>query len=163
MLQYCCMNTYKCTRCYKFLKEDKFGLSRNKLHRSKSCIECLSKVRYKYGLSEERKKKHSEYYFLNKEDIKIKKADQRLKRKYNLTTLEVKQMIEKQNGKCAICEKDFNNDFLLESSKNACVDHDHQTGKVRGMLCRKCNIALPIVEDRSYCEKALIYLRANEV
>jgi hypothetical protein len=45
-------------------------------------------------------------------------------------------MILDQKGKCASCGDVFNN------SKNTCVDHNHITGKIRGILCRTCNLAL---------------------
>jgi hypothetical protein len=45
-------------------------------------------------------------------------------------------MIVTQEGKCAICLREFSDDLRI------CVDHDHQDGKVRGLLCDGCNIGL---------------------
>lgn len=50
-------------------------------------------------------------------------------------------MVLYQLDKCAICGEDF----LNYSSRN--VDHDHVTGQVRGLLCRKCNLALGNFKD----------------
>jgi len=53
------------------------------------------------------------------------------------------QMMETQNGKCAICA------IRLDSTSKAVVphvDHDHATGKVRGILCSNCNTTLGRVE-----------------
>lgn len=42
------------------------------------------------------------------------------------------------------------------------VDHNHETGKVRGMLCQKCNFGLGFFEDNiPYLERAIIYLEKN--
>lgn len=60
--------------------------------------------------------------------------------KYNLTPGMFNTMLEEQDGGCAICGR--------ESQKgNLHVDHDHDTGKVRGLLCRNCNLALGLMDD----------------
>lgn len=56
-----------------------------------------------------------------------------LKRLYGLTPEDVERMICDQNSQCAICKK---------TSNDLNVDHDHKTGKVRGMLCGGCNALL---------------------
>lgn len=79
--------------------------------------------------------------------------DQRRKwnfsRRYGLAPEAVAAMVASQGGTCAICRLPM---------KRACVDHDHATGKVRGVLCHGCNIKLPAVEDRAYLEAAQRYL-----
>lgn len=60
-------------------------------------------------------------------------------------------MLLKQKGLCAICAKE---------PKKACVDHDHKTGKVRGILCHRCNIGLPYVEEMNFRISATRYLEA---
>lgn len=68
-----------------------------------------------------------------------------LKRMYGITLEEYNQMKQEQNGKCAICscEEKFKQN---EKIKNLCVDHDHKTGEIRGLLCHRCNIALSVIE-----------------
>ena len=56
---------------------------------------------------------------------------------YNITIEEYNKLLENQNNKCLICDRDIN-----ELAFNLCVDHDHKTGKIRGLICRKCNGAL---------------------
>lgn len=56
---------------------------------------------------------------------------------YGLDIETYEQMLAKQNGKCGLCEKHM---------KQPCVDHDHDTGRVRGLLCHKCNLTLGQVE-----------------
>lgn len=60
-----------------------------------------------------------------------------LKRRYNLTTEEFNKLRELQQDKCAICGR----------IRKLCVDHNHKTKEVRGLLCRKCNSALGYLED----------------
>ena len=60
-------------------------------------------------------------------------------RRYKLTTDKYEAMFEAQDGRCAICRKEF-----IEMPH---IDHDHITGKVRGILCRKCNYALGLIGD----------------
>jgi len=65
-----------------------------------------------------------------------------LNKKYNITVEQFDQMVEMQNNKCAICGSS------LEGIKqNRHVDHDHKTGKVRGILCHKCNRGLGYFND----------------
>lgn len=78
-----------------------------------------------------------------------------LKAKYNLTTALLLKILEDQNNSCAICSKK-----LIYPDKNTHVDHDHNTGKVRGILCHTCNTGLGKLGDRiETLEKALNYLK----
>ena len=69
--------------------------------------------------------------------------------RYRLRPEDVEQMLAEQDGLCAICGTLPN---------RAVVDHDHQTGAVRGVLCHGCNIKLNAVEDSAYLAAALKYL-----
>lgn len=85
------------------------------------------------------------------------KWKQVLKHKYGITAADYQRMFEKQNGCCAICGK-------IETSHNQwglkrlAVDHDHETGRVRGLLCSNCNTRLGHLEDIEFITKARIYL-----
>lgn len=73
--------------------------------------------------------------------------------KYGVSPEDVAFMIARQKGTCAICP-------MLLSEKTAHVDHDHKTGKVRGLLCRKCNLGLGHFEDNpSFLVSAVSYLQ----
>jgi hypothetical protein len=84
-----------------------------------------------------------------------KVADRRshLKRKYGMTLEEYDAMLEAQGGGCFICSRPPREDISLH------VDHDHSTGKVRGILCFCCNNALAdFREDPALLAKAAAYL-----
>lgn len=76
-------------------------------------------------------------------------------RKYGLTAEEYKQLIDKQGGKCAICGANIGN----AEGDRLYVDHDHATGKVRGLLCTNCNLGLGKFQDSvQLLQKAILYL-----
>jgi len=63
-----------------------------------------------------------------------------LRRTYGLTVEEYEAMLAAQGGVCA-CGN------VCATSKRLSVDHDHKTGRVRGLLCRRCNSVLGYVDD----------------
>jgi len=78
---------------------------------------------------------------------------------YKITTEQYNQKLEKQNNRCAICfktAKEKNQNFKL----NLCVDHDHKTGEIRGLLCDGCNRALGMFKDSvEILNNAMNYLK----
>jgi len=83
-----------------------------------------------------------DYYSKNKDKWKSRKREYRLVRMYNITTEEYNNMFEKQKGTCYICGKEPVSHAKNKNSKVLHIDHNHETGKVRGLLCSKCNGAL---------------------
>jgi hypothetical protein len=81
-----------------------------------------------------------------------------LKRKYGITLEQWFELFKKQGEKCAICERAYD-----ANSKNWHVDHNHSTGKIRGILCHICNrIVLPVLEHyQPLISKARVYLEVN--
>jgi hypothetical protein len=65
----------------------------------------------------------------------------RLKREYGLTADEYYNLYNAQKGLCAICKKPESKQ-MNGKPRRLCVDHNHITNKVRGLLCQNCNIAL---------------------
>lgn len=77
--------------------------------------------------------------------------------KYGITLEEYEELLAKQYGKCAICAGHS------IAGRKLSVDHDHTTGKVRGLLCVNCNAALgQFRESREVLLKAYKYLEAHE-
>ena len=67
--------------------------------------------------------------------------------KYGITKTEYLSLIEAQNNKCAICKQPEENRGRGGKIKNLAVDHCHETGKVRGLLCLNCNTALGSIKE----------------
>ncbi len=92
------------------------------------------------------KDKGKEYRLKNKDKIK----EYHLKEKYNLTLEEYNKLI---TNRCQICN----------SKERPHVDHDHATGKVRGILCSTCNTGLGLFhEDIELLKNAIKYLSEGE-
>lgn len=86
---------------------------------------------------------------------KVARREGWLKRNFGISVKEYEEMLVKQNYRCAICGK-----HQSEMGKVFDVDHDHSTGKVRGLLCNSCNLAIGLLKDS--CDlliKALTYLK----
>ena len=80
--------------------------------------------------------------YRNKNESKEKARNWRLLREYGITNQDYEQMLKNQEFCCAGCGLHQN---VLEKKLN--VDHDHATGKIRGLLCGNCNRALGLVKD----------------
>lgn len=97
------------------------------------------------------KHKHSNKYNLSrvcKECSRDKNKISKLSRQYNISKEEFIKKFEEQNKKCAICSSEIR--YLSrykEKYGSACVDHNHKTGEVRGLLCSSCNRAIGLLKD----------------
>lgn len=73
--------------------------------------------------------------------------------RYGLTLATYDELLRSQGGVCAICERECHKNRLLS------VDHDHSTGKVRGLLCHNCNAGIgQLGDDPALLRRALEYL-----
>lgn len=80
----------------------------------------------------------------------------RLRTRYGITEEIYLELLAKQDHVCAICQQS------CASGRRLAVDHDHATGCVRGLLCRRCNQLLGRMEDSPLLlERAAAYLRKN--
>ncbi len=76
---------------------------------------------------------------------------------YGITLKEYNKILANQNGVCAICGNPPNDRKLA-------VDHNHVTGKIRGLLCKACNTTLGNVKDSvEILEKAIEYLKEKQL
>ncbi len=73
-----------------------------------------------------------------------------LKHSFGLTVDEYDRLLEVQGGLCAICGK------KCSTGKRLSVDHDHDTGRVRGLLCMKCNLIIGHANDSVTLLRAVI-------
>lgn len=85
-----------------------------------------------------------------------------LKQTYGLTIEDFDKIFISQDGRCAICGA-----YQIENAKGyemLCVDHNHSTGTVRGLLCRKCNAGIGQLKDNIHLlENAISYLKKHEI
>ena len=88
---------------------------------------------------------------------RVRERRRHLKRYYGITEVDFDAMLTQQCGRCAICNSTEHNGI------NWHVDHCHATGKVRGLLCQKCNWMLGAVRDSiAILRAAILYLERNE-
>lgn len=72
-----------------------------------------------------------------------------LKTRYGLTKEEYQSKLEKQNYCCAICGKDVTENIKGKTHVALTVDHNHNTGQIRDLLCHTCNTGLGYFKDDS--------------
>jgi hypothetical protein len=88
--------------------------------------------------------------------------ENKLKYRYGITVEEYKKLLESQGRCCSIC-KTKNPSQKRKQCNYFCVDHCHETGKVRGLLCSTCNTALGLLGDsRDNLVEAINYLTRFE-
>jgi hypothetical protein len=85
------------------------------------------------------------------------------KHRYGLTIPERDTLLSSQGGRCAICKKDVKFDGTAGSREDtANIDHNHQTGKVRSILCWPCNTAIgKFNDDPTLLREAAKYLEKH--
>lgn len=152
--------TKACSRCKKAKPLDQFNKeSRKKDGRNIYCKVCMKVIRRKWRLTEKGKASDRKYAESQKGKLTAKKADlkyrknnpvksklrhrkHRLKKAFGITIEQYEEMFKKQGGCCAIC-----GDTNIKYGRRLAVDHEHETGKVRGLLCNQCNRALGYFHD----------------
>lgn len=104
---------------------------------------------------------HREYrkkHYSDPENKRKYKSDY-LKQAFGITIEEFDQMLEKQQGVCAICSRPERG----TRNKALAVDHCHETNKIRGLLCGHCNRAIGLLgDDINLLLSAIKYLEASK-
>jgi len=125
---------------------------------SKNCLKCKNK----FNSNNVRKVYCSDLCATNgwrgklsaekKTQVLLRKRELRFKRDYGISLNELEIMKVAQDRRCAICKK----------AKQLVVDHNHDTGKIRGLLCHTCNRGLGLFSDSAeVLLKAAYYLEEN--
>lgn len=154
------MDTKVCNRCNKTLPKDIFVYGKcrpcsNKTTRERQAILKLDPV-----WKENRNAKAREARIKKPRTYESRRREW-LKYKYSITPDQYKEILDKQNGVCAICYKE------CKTTKGLAVDHDHKCcsgdkccGKcIRGLLCTNCNGAIGMLqEDIVILNRAIEYL-----
>jgi|688.fasta_scaffold378885_2 hypothetical protein len=132
----------------------------------KVCSKCnIEKPLIEYGLDKKAKDKKSSWCLVcyknrakQYRDIpgaQLKQKSFALKHKFNITLDTYNLMFTQQKGCCAIC-----NTHQSELSRALAVDHNHETGKVRGLLCMGCNRGIGMLGDNlNTIQNAVKYLK----
>jgi len=110
----------------------------------------LAKERRAYARNPDKKRAYGKQWYSNNKD---KARAWKLKQAYGLTPDGYQMIYDHQNGLCAICG----------NVPPTCVDHSHQTGYLRGLLCSRCNLFLGHYEKNEHMlDKFKAYLNATE-
>jgi len=163
----------RCIRCNELKPLSEFTFhNRNKGQHRNFCHECEKVWIRKYHKSPQGKEIRKEWEGQNREKIeaykelyrndpkrtakaKVYSRQWRLIKDFGLTVDDYDRILESQNGKCAICGADTPGN----KRKNFAVDHDHKTGRIRGLLCFPCNVSIAhFKESPSLLRKAAQYL-----
>ena len=113
----------------------------------------------------ENKELYNENQKLYRQNNPEKVTNYRLKSNYNITLYEYNEIFNNQDGRCLICNielvhrLDNLKSYPSESILSGVIDHDHETGKIRGILCNKCNMGIGLLKhDTSILLSAVKYL-----
>ena len=122
----------ECTKCGETLPLENFRKRTDRRGYTSECKDCKSS-------------NDKEWYKQNKESAR----NNYFKGTYGITTKDVERLKVEQDYKCAICDEE-------ESGRGLFVDHDHDTGEVRGLLCHHCNSGLGMAKDNVEILKNMI-------
>ncbi len=122
----------------------------------KQCKGCSARKFAAYRLRHPERRAGTVKKWKSNNEEKVRES--RRKRQYGMPVGQYLEMLKKQNNRCAIC---------LHSIENCCgktlnVDHCHATGKIRGLLCKGCNMLLGYAENHpGFFDKMSDYMRNN--
>ena len=146
------MTLLKCSTCGEMKPENEFSRDRHARKQSPrcrqalygrtyDCLDCIKKKRKELHrrnpqIAIRRNKKRRKEY--KNPEIRKKQVDARYRSRYGITYGQYEEMLKSQEGVCAICGKDNKH----KTQRRLHVDHDHKTGKVRELLCIRCNTVI---------------------
>jgi hypothetical protein len=126
--------------------------------RSCSCDEC-PKCKHRIYMRNYYYANGRKTYSNKNDDEKLVSRRKQTYAKYGMTEDDYNEMYVKQRGVCAVC---FKPETCLSNNgkiKRLAVDHDHETGEVRGLLCNNCNRAIGLLgDDLDILQSAIDYL-----
>jgi len=129
-----------------------------KYGRRPRCKECVRKENHERYL--ERLAENPDYYKVKSRTWasrcyeSYRKWD--LKKKFGISEEDYIRILTSQNGVCGLCGQP------MDEGKKLAVDHDHNTGEIRGILHNRCNMAIGLLlESPEICRKAAVYLEKH--
>jgi hypothetical protein len=148
-----------CTKCNK--KQDISSFTNDKYKKDGKRTQCRNcdreyeknNIENKRKYRKDNNKSRVEYMKKFRSENKEMVQNSRLKKIYGISYQDYSLMLESQKYVCAICEK------VCQTGRSLAVDHCHTTGKIRGLLCSKCNVSIGLLnDDYKLLEKAYKYL-----
>jgi hypothetical protein len=118
----------RCRKCGENKPLDQFARRTGGLDLQAQCKACRSR--------------HKRARYAKNATLRRIQAQRARKRSYGLSAAEFDAMLCEQAGRCKACDDPFG-----PGSHDAHVDHDHKTGRVRGLLCQGCNMAIGYAKD----------------
>lgn len=145
-----------CRKCGEVKKVSEFyRAAKNRDGYENHCKDCRNARMAQYKSGERARTLRKNYH--KSEGFKASNRNSILKRLYGITSDEYDSMLHSQGGVCAICSKED------AAGRRLAVDHCHATGKVRGLLCGACNVALGKFRDSpELLANAIKYLQENQ-
>lgn len=140
------------------------------------CIPCVTKMNKEYrdNNKEKTRKLSLDYYYKKGREKRQENKDQinktyrerkrhmryKIKKYFNLTLDEYNQMFIERDNKCDICNNPESAKHQNGKTRALALDHCHETGKIRGLLCTSCNRGIGLLKDNiTLLENAVEYLR----
>lgn len=137
-----------CNRCGVTKFMDEFHKHpTNRMKRTYTCKQCVS-------ADKERQRKNTERETAKRKADPDKYRDKRVQKTYGVSLEFVRALFKRQGSRCPIC---------WQVNFNWHIDHNHETGKVRGVLCNKCNMGIGLFdEDPERLRDAADYLETHD-
>ena len=126
-----------CPRCKQVKHLTEFSTMKVRSGIASHCKECTNQWGRDYNKTSEGKQKKKESYKRNRD----KQIDAKLRRKFGITLEQYKVMLDNQKNGCIICGR-----TPEENGKMLAVDHNHENGVVRDLLCNNCNVCIGFIE-----------------
>lgn len=144
-----------CTSCGEYKELTKFW--NRKCYKdgySPRCKSCWSDQKSKQAWRDGNKDYQNQWRLRNVDKCNLSSLKSRIKHKYKISLSDYEDLISKQGNSCAICKT--HQDSLY---RRLSIDHCHKTGKVRGLLCDRCNKSIGAFnDDVQLLDSAINYL-----
>ena len=150
----------RCIECGALKPADAFHRERSRPSgRNRRCKDCRNaRNRAHVARDPQRRRETSDRWRAANPDRYVAAQRAYKLRLYGLTTAQYDDLMERQGGRCAICRRAETGGWDLA------VDHDHSTGRVRGLLCRRCNVGIGLMrDDPAVLAAAAAYLASPEL
>ena len=111
-----------------------------------------TKRRYELAHKVEIRQYHRQYELDHKSTLQEYRRDYYLRKNYGLTLAQYDKLLASQDGRCVLCNH-------VQTGKRLSVDHDHITGRIRGLLCITCNTDIGRYEKLAARPRIAEYLK----